>query len=195
MTVAIAVAAVVASYLLGSVPTGLWLGLALRGVDIREQGSKNIGATNTARVLGKKLGIIAFACDVAKGAAPVLAARQFAGGTFLPLACGLAAVAGHMASIYLRFKGGKGVATAAGVFVALTPAATLGALLVFAALFGATRMVSVGSLGAAAALCAAVWALHYPLPICVAGTFVALVVVWKHRANIQRIRAGSENRF
>ena len=187
--------ALLASYLLGSIPTGLWLGLTLRKIDIREQGSKNIGATNTARVLGKKLGIVAFVCDVAKGVIPVMIARNYSTLPLLPLLCGLAAVAGHMAPIYLRFHGGKGVATGAGVFLALCPLAALLAIAVFGVLFAITRMVSAGSIAAAITLCLAIWSLNYPFSLCLAGTLVALLVVWKHRSNIQRIMGGTENRF
>ena len=191
----IVVVATVVSYLLGSIPTGLWLGLSLRNIDIREHGSKNIGATNTARVLGKTLGLVAFVCDVAKGMIPVAVARYGTDISFLPLACGLAAVGGHMAPVYLRFRGGKGVATAAGVFLALCPIATFAALGVFGTVFGVTRMVSAGSILAAVTLSVSLWGLHYPASLCWAGTLIALLVVLKHKSNIQRIIKGSENRF
>ena len=187
--------AIVLSYLLGSIPTGLWLGLKLRGVDIREHGSKNIGATNTMRVLGKKLGAIALAADMAKGAIPVLAIARLGHWEYLPLACGVAAVIGHTASLFLRFRGGKGVATGTGVFLALCPVPTLIAALVFAAVVALTRMVSAGSICAAVALCIAVYCVEPSAPLKGIVTLVALFVLWKHRSNMQRILKGTENRI
>jgi len=187
--------AIVISYLLGSVPTGLWLGLKFRGVDIREHGSKNIGATNTMRVLGKKLGILALLADMAKGAIPVLAVARLGDWEYLPLACGVAAVVGHMASFFLRLRGGKGVATGTGVFLSLCPIPTLIAALVFAMIVVFTRMVSAGSIGAAVALCVAVYLLEPSMPLKGIVTFVAFFVIWKHRSNIQRIYKGTENRL
>jgi glycerol-3-phosphate acyltransferase PlsY len=189
-------AAVLLSYLLGSVPTGLWLGMWLRGVDIREQGSKNIGATNTMRVLGKTLGALALAGDAGKGLISVLLFSRIGNWQYLPLACGLAAIFGHLFPLYLKFKGGKGVATGAGVFFALAPLPTLAALGVFIAVVAVGRMVSLGSLCAAATLTLLVWILpQHSLPLQVLTTLVAVFVFWKHRANIQRILQGTENRI
>lgn len=106
MISAVELASVLAAYVLGSVPTGLWLGLRLRHVDIREHGSKNIGATNTMRVLGKQLGAVALACDILKGLIPVLLAQRYGVWAYLPIACGLAAIVGHTFPIFLKFKGG-----------------------------------------------------------------------------------------
>ena len=114
-------AATAFSYVLGSVPTGLWLGLKLRNIDIREHGSRNIGATNTLRVLGRKLGIITLAMDVLKGWLPVAFALWLGVWDYLPILCGLAAILGHTFSLFLRFRGGKGVATSTGVFLGLAP--------------------------------------------------------------------------
>lgn len=188
------VLAILLSYIAGSVPTGLWLGLKLRGTDIREHGSKNIGATNTMRVLGKPLGAAALTVDIAKGAIPVLVFARLDSWEFLPLACGLAAVIGHTASVFLRFRGGKGVATGAGVFLALSPLPTLAAAGVFIAVVALTRMVSAGSMCAAAVLCAALWLTDTPWPLRGIGTLVAVLVIWKHRTNLQRILRGTENR-
>ncbi len=187
--------AVVISYVLGSIPTGLWLGLKLRGIDIREHGSKNIGATNTWRVLGKKLGALAFAGDVAKGMVSVLLVSKLGTWQYLPLACGLAAIFGHTMSLFLKFKGGKGVATAAGVYLALVPIPTLIALGVFAAMFAATRMVSVGSITACVVLLAGVLVTNNPLALKVITALVVALIVWKHRSNIGRILKGEENRL
>ena len=133
-------AAIAFSYLLGSVPTGLWLGLKLRNIDIREHGSRNIGATNTLRVLGKKLGAITLAMDVLKGWLPVAAALWLNVWDYLPILCGLAAILGHTFSVFLRFRGGKGVATSTGVFLGLAPMPTLIAALVFGVVVAATRI-------------------------------------------------------
>ncbi len=186
---------VAASYLLGSVPTGLWLGLWLRGVDIRQHGSRNIGATNTLRVLGKGLGGAALAADMAKGLIPVLVAGQLSSWPHLPLLCGVAAILGHVFSIFLKFSGGKGVATSTGVFLGLAPVPTLLAACVFAAVAFPTRMVSAGSLSAALALAVAVFLIDATLPVRIATVLLALLVFWKHRSNIGRILRGEENRF
>lgn len=202
------IAAILLSYVAGSIPTGLWVGKWLRGVDIREHGSCNIGATNTLRVLGKKLGALALAGDVGKGLLAVLVIARMGGDwPYTPLACGLAAIFGHIAPVFLKFKGGKGVATSTGVFLALAPLATLIAACVFAAVVCATRMVSAGSLSAATALLIAVYILPhgwatYPthaLPhgwaLRIVATVVALLVFVRHRTNVQRILKGEENRF
>jgi glycerol-3-phosphate acyltransferase PlsY len=192
--IVIVLLAIASSYVLGSVPTGLWLGLTLRKIDIREHGSKNIGATNTMRVLGKKLGAVALIADVSKGIVPVLLIARIGVWPELPLACGVAAVVGHTASIFLRFRGGKGVATGAGAFLALCPVPTLIAAAVFGVVVALTRMVSAGSMSGAVALCAAIYALDASWPLRIAATFVAVYVIWKHRSNIKRILQGVENR-
>lgn len=192
---AMSVVAIALSYVLGSIPTGLWLGLKLRGVDIRQHGSKNIGATNTMRVLGKKLGAVALVVDVSKGIIPVLLFSRLGASEHLAPACGVAAILGHTASIFVRFRGGKGVATGAGVFLALTPFPTLIAAAVFAAVVALTRMVSAGSMSAAVALCAAIYATDTSWPLRIMATFLAAFVIWRHRTNIQRILNGIENRI
>ena len=196
--------AIVVSYLLGSIPAAYIAGKA-KGIDLRKHGSGNLGATNVMRVLGTKIGLVVFLLDMAKGAAPVYFFPKWlaASGGFhvdaiiVGIACGIAAIFGHVRPIYLKFgKGGKGVATAAGVFLALAPAQTLLALLVFAAVLFASGYVSLGSLTSAAALpivLAATVGIHSPLfAISIA---VALFVFWTHRANIARLRAGEEHRF
>ena len=183
------------AFVLGSVPTGLWLGLGLRGIDIREHGSQNIGATNTLRVLGKGLGAVALLGDMLKGLLPVLAAQAYTAAPGLPVACGIAAILGHTFSIFLRFRGGKGVATSTGVFLGLAPIATGIAFVVFMATLAVTRMVSAGSLAAALALSVAVALLPAPWPVrCVVWTAAVLVFI-RHRANIQRILNGTESRI
>lgn len=195
MTVLTSVGAIALSYVVGSIPTGLWLGLKLRGIDIREHGSRNIGATNTMRVLGKTLGAIALVCDMAKGLVPVLVFGRAAAWEYLPLACGLAAVLGHTASLFLRFGGGKGVATGAGMFLGLCPVPSLIAGAVLVVMVAITRMVSVGSMSAALTLCAVLYLTDTPWPLRMVATFVACLVLWRHRTNVQRILKGEESRL
>lgn len=190
---------VVIAYVLGSIPTGLWLGLRLRGIDIREHGSRNIGATNTLRVLGKQLGSIALAGDIVKGAISVglghFAVINFGAWAYAPLACGLAAIVGHTFSLFTKFKGGKGVATSAGVFLALAWKPTLAAAIVFVIVTAYTRMVSAGSIMAAVTLVVAAYFFHIELVLLTIIVAVALLVVVKHRSNIVRILRGTESRL
>ena len=183
------------SYVLGSIPTGLWLGLRLKRVDIREHGSMNIGATKTLRVLRKVLGAAALVADIAKGAAAVLLVSRLSTWEYAPMACGLAAIAGHNWSFFLKFKGGKGVATSAGVFGSLAPMPMLVAFAVFVGIFALTRMVSAGSIMAAIALTVGVLILPNDTALRAVTVIVAAAVIVKHRSNIRRILAGTENRF
>jgi glycerol-3-phosphate acyltransferase PlsY len=196
-----------AAYLIGGIPFGYLIGLS-RGVNIFEQGSGNIGATNVGRVLGRKFGTLAFVLDFAKGAVPVLVAMNAAAalatdlrGEELGVIAGLAAVLGHLFPVYLRFRGGKGVATAAGVVVVLLPLGALVGLLVWVGVVAATRYVSAGSLAAAVALCG-VRLLTNPAPfagenlVLTAFCFVAAgLVLVRHRANIARLLQGKENQL
>ena len=196
-------AVIVLSYVLGSIPTGLWMGKAWRGVDIREHGSQNIGATNTLRVLGKKFGALALAGDVLKGAIAVLVMGELSAWPHAPLACGAAAIAGHTWSIFLRFRGGKGVATSAGVLLALIPVSTVAGLAVFALVTCVSRMVSAGSIIAAAVIGALVLILerdpltHLEHDAVIRGVVLLMVavVIIRHRTNIQRIMRGEEHTF
>lgn len=189
------IAAIALSYLIGCTPTGLWLGLRLRGIDLRRHGSLNIGATNTMRVLGKRLGAVALAGDMAKGAIAVLVFGRMGAWEHLPVVCGLAAILGHTAPIYLRFHGGKGVATGAGTFLALCPIPTLIAGAVFALTAATTRMVSAGSMSAAVTLCAVLYVTDASWVIRLIATFVTLLILWRHRTNIRRILRREENRI
>lgn len=182
-----------AAYLLGAIPFGLVLARVFKGIDVREHGSQNIGATNVARTAGKPLGVLTLVFDAAKGAAPVLAAQHLAWG-WLAAVGGLVAVLGHVLPIYLRFRGGKGVATAAGVFGALAPLPTAIALGVFLLLVIPFRVVSVGSLAASVALVAATVALDEPTPIVALAAAVAVVIFVRHRGNIRRLFFGREPR-
>lgn len=180
-------AAVCLSLVLGSIPTGLWLGLWLKGVDIRKSGSGNIGATNTMRTLGKSYGAAALAFDVFKGWLPVAAAMKFHAWEYLPILCGLAAIAGHTFSIFVRFRGGKGVATSTGVFLGLAPMPMIVAGVVFFAVLFATRMVSAGSVAAAASMAATVFLFPLPWSTRIITVMVALLIIVRHQSNIRRI--------
>ena len=196
----------VLAYLLGSIPFGYLLVRFFRKQDVRACGSGNIGATNVARSGGKGLGILTLALDLAKGLAAVLIARHFA--PFLPahpsaipstlaVAAGVLAVIGHVFPAWLGFRGGKGVATALGVFLGIAPWAALASLTVFILLVLTTRLVSLASI-AGAALIPLFALLTVPDrdPIFVGGLmFIALLVILKHRANIVRLLHGQESRF
>jgi glycerol-3-phosphate acyltransferase PlsY len=186
-----------ASYLLGATPTAYIAGRLARGIDLREHGSKNLGATNVYRVLGWRWAIPVALIDVLKGTIPVaLFARWAAGGPWLAVALGVAAVLGHVFSPFMRFKGGKGVATALGVFLALAPMAVLIALPVWGGSLWLTGYVSLSSLLAAASF--PVWVrLTAPGAVAAFWASVALaaLIVFSHRVNVQRLLAGTENRF
>ena len=179
------------AYLVGSIPSGLVLSRG-SGIDIRTQGSGNIGATNVARLLGKKLGALTLLCDIAKGFLPIwLAARFLEPGPALALV-GAASVLGHMFPVYLRFRGGKGVATALGLFLYLAPWAVVLALALFLAVVRLTGFVSAGSLAASAALPLLVPKLGGASWQVALALFVAVMIWIKHRANIRRLLNGTE---
>lgn len=183
------------AYLLGSVPTGLLLAKAFGGLDIRAAGSGNIGATNVYRTLGKKVGVMTLAGDCLKGLLPVLAAKQMGLPEAWVVAVGLAAFLGHVYTVFLGFKGGKGVATALGVFLGVSPLSVLIALGVFAAVILKWRYVSLASIMAAASMPAIV-AILDKKPLVIAMTIaISALVVFKHRENIGRLMAGTESRF
>jgi glycerol-3-phosphate acyltransferase PlsY len=187
-----------ASYLLGAIPASYLAGRLVRGIDLREHGSRNLGATNLYRVLGWKFAVPVGLFDAAKGAIPVLLfAPRVSDSQLFALACGIAAVIGHVFSVFVRFRGGKGVATAAGVMLALTPAALGVAALVWATLVFLTGYVSVGSIVAAAVFPLAVFLLEHPdrPEILWIDAAVAAGIIWLHRANIRRLLAGTESRF
>jgi glycerol-3-phosphate acyltransferase PlsY len=191
----------VAAYLLGAIPFGLILGRLFGSADVRKAGSGNIGATNVARVAGPIAGVFTLVLDAAKGAAAVWLAGRFANdsATWMVIA-GLAALLGHCFPIWLRFRGGKGVATAAGVFLVLCPLALLGSLTLFILVVVFWRYVSLGSIAAAAAIPLLIyflWAPHHapPLTVTFGALAAALLVVYKHDANIQRLVEGREPRF
>jgi len=192
----IALAAAFVSYLLGSIPFGQ-IAAHIKGIDLREHGSGNVGATNAIRILGKKFGIPVLLADIVKGwAAAALVPRAF--GLSSPEAgilCGVASVVGHIWPATLKFRGGKGVATSAGVLFALAPWATLVGLLAFLIVLLVFRYVSLASLSAAVALVSVLWIRPEPLTLRLAGTALGVVVVLRHRSNVSRLLAGTEARI
>ena len=186
---------IVAAYVLGATPTSYIAGKLVRGIDLREHGSKNLGATNVFRILGWKYAIPVALFDMAKGAVPVLLAPRTPY-AWLPVAVGGAAVLGHMYSPYVRFKGGKGVATAAGMFLALAPIAVLIALPVWGLCLWLTGYVSLSSIVAVLSVPLTV-RLTQPEASYVFWASVGLValIIFAHRRNIARLLAGTENRF
>jgi glycerol-3-phosphate acyltransferase PlsY len=186
------------AYLLGSVPWGLVLTRMFTTVDIRRQGSGNIGATNVRRLAGTPLGLLTLAGDLLKGAGPVYLAGNVTGldpiqQAFFVSVAALAAFAGHLFPLYLKLKGGgKGVATAAGCFLVISPMSVLAALIAFLLVLGWSGRVSAGSLSAAAVLPAAVWwRLGSPV-YCGCAALMAVLIVLRHRDNIRRLLNGSE---
>ena len=190
------------AYLLGSIPFGYLLVRFVRKEDIRAVGSGNIGATNVARAGSKGLGVLTLVLDLTKGVAAVLLARHFAAGPMgapsdIEVGAAVAAVLGHVFPVWLRFRGGKGVATALGVFLALVPAVALAGVMVFALVVGVSRLVSLASIIAAAAMpILAMVLVPDRSPAYLGGViFISLVVILKHHANIARLMHGTEPKF
>jgi glycerol-3-phosphate acyltransferase PlsY len=183
------------AYFLGSVPMGVVLTKLFSGVDPRTQGSKNIGATNVYRTAGKKLGILTLLGDILKGVIPVVLARGTLESHFWIGAVALVAFLGHIYPIFLKFKGGKGVATGLGIFLALSPLPTLLAAIVFVLVVFKWRYISLGSLTAAAGVVVFL-ALLDPHKIYIPFAFiVAALIFYRHRENIERLMGGRENKF
>jgi glycerol-3-phosphate acyltransferase PlsY len=189
---------IAAAFLVGSIPWGLVLTRWVAGVDVRTVGSGNVGATNASRVLGRKWGVVVLLLDAGKGVVPVqlfphLAGR--AGVEWMSVACGLAAVLGHVFSPFLRFKGGKGVATSIGAVATLAPTCALAVFAVFVVVLLASGYMSAASVAAAAALAPSAFVLHRTPEFLAFAALVAAVVIARHRANLGRIAAGTEPRF
>jgi acyl phosphate:glycerol-3-phosphate acyltransferase len=192
---------VVARYVLGSIPFGVILAQVFGGTDVRQHGSGNIGATNVSRVAGPAAGVLTLLLDAGKGAAAVWLAARFTGqnATAMILA-GLAALAGHCFSMWLRLKGGKGVATGLGVFVALCPLAAVSGFVVFLLVFLYWRYVSLASLAGAAAMPLLIyflWAPKHapPLSVTIGTLLAAALIFYKHSANLRRLTQGTEPKF
>ncbi len=189
------------AWLIGATPFGYLAG-KLRGIDIRQHGSGNIGATNVLRVLGKPIGITTLVLDVLKGLVPVIIAQRVAGPdhSLVPILAAVAAILGHNYTFWLGFKGGKGIATSAGAIAPLIPVPLAIALVLWGLSFALTRYVSVASIVAAVSLpiTAALQAWRTGLwdwPLLIFTLFLAVMATWRHRSNLQRLRAGTESRF
>jgi len=193
------------AYLLGSIPTGYLAGRA-KGIDIRAVGSGNIGATNAFRILGKTAGTVVLVVDGLKGWLAVALLPQLVHGWFFPMAAsaeihqslqitaGVAAILGHNYTCWLKFKGGKGIATSAGVLAALVPLSFLTGLVVWVVVCLVTRYVSVASITAALVLPFATWFFHYGALMVVATALMSALAIYKHKANILRLMNGTENK-
>ena len=194
----------VISYVLGSVPNALWIGKVFKGIDIREHGSRNTGSTNAARVLGAKLGILTLILDVSKGLVPTLMAILLKADFFENLTkilnfdyvlVGICAILGHVFSMFMNFKGGKAVATTLGVFLILVPKAILFAAIVFFVVFAISRYVSLSSILAAISLPIFIYFLYQQTIYVILGILIAILIVVKHRSNIERLKNGTESKF
>ncbi len=184
----------VLGYGIGSLPIGFLLA-RFKGIDLRRTGSGNVGAANVHRTAGLTIALIVVAIDLAKGAASVALAARVAADLDAEVTAGVAAIAGHIYPVWLRFRGGKGVATACGTFALLAPAATAIAAAAFVATVWSTRYVSLGSVVATAALPPLAWALDAPLPVMAGGTIAALLIIPRHAGNLSRLAGGTERRL
>ena len=182
------------AYLVGSIPTGVLLG-RVAGVDVRKQGSGNIGATNVARTAGRTLGIFTLIGDALKGLGPVLICRALELDEAIVAAAAVAALCGHVFSVFLGFRGGKGVATGVGVLLGLAPASLPIPLTIFGATMAATRTVSLSSILAVLSAPFAVLLFRYPPAIAAAALAMAVLIISRHHENISRLLAGTERRF
>ena len=195
------VLAAILSYFIGGIPFSYIAGKWAQGIDLRQHGSGNLGASNTYRILGGRIALVVLGLDILKGLIPVVVASRFDIPGIEPwhsIAAAAGAVIGHLYSPYLKFSGGKGIATSAGAFLGLAPFAFMAAFIVFLIVFAIRRIVSLASLCAAVTLPIAAWigpgfglGYHYRSVQWVA-TLVMVVVIWKHRGNIRRLREGTE---
>ena len=186
-------AVVAFGYLAGSIPFAFLLARR-RGIDLRHTGSGNVGAANVLRTSGVPNAVIAFVLDAAKGAVAVLVAQRLSAEPATPVAGGLASIIGHIYPVWLGFRGGKGVATAGGVFAVLTPAALGIAAAVFVLAIWVTRYISVGSMAAAVTLAVTTAAMDVPAAVTVGSVIAAVIIVHRHRDNLARLIAGTERR-
>jgi glycerol-3-phosphate acyltransferase PlsY len=187
---------IVIAYVIGSIPTGYWLGKVWKGIDVRQHGSGNLGATNVLRVLGPVPGGFTLAFDIFKGFLAVCLMRKY-GINSEPwaVAAGVVAILGHTTSFFVRFRGGKGVATSLGVFAALLPWPALFAVIAFIISLLLTRRVSVGSIAGVLTLSISAFVRHEHPLLAYTSAAIAAMVLWTHRANIQRLLAGTEPRI
>jgi glycerol-3-phosphate acyltransferase PlsY len=189
--------ALVAAYLVGGIPFGYLLVRWKTGEDVREKGSGNIGATNVLRTTGRWVAVATLVLDIAKGVFAVWLADKLSGGSPLWMSlAALAVMAGHAFPVFLKFQGGKAVASFIGAFLYLTPIPMIAALLVFIIVVAVTRQISMGSIIAAGSVPLAVWLIEHPPAIVILAALVAAVfLIYRHRGNIERIRSGTENVF
>ncbi len=185
---------VIFAYLLGSVPVGFILG-SLCGVDVRQAGSGNVGATNVARVVGKRVGLLTLIGDVAKGFIPAFLSLQLVSDPRVSAFVGLAAFLGHLYPVFLKFQGGKGVATALGIFLALAPMTAIVLVLVFSLAAMVSRVVSLASMVASGLAPIVIWCFPHPPFLIWVSVAMALWVIFRHRENLQRLLSGTEPRF
>jgi acyl phosphate:glycerol-3-phosphate acyltransferase len=186
---------IVLAYLIGSVPFALIIAKRWGAPDLRHVGSGNLGAANVLRASGVTAGVLVAVLDMGKGIAGVLLASRLDGSNATPAVAGFAAIVGHIYPVWLRFRGGKGVATACGVFTALAPVAMPPALVVFVVAAWATKYISVGSVLASAALPPIAYAVGTPMPVVVAAAAAATLIVFRHRSNLARVWLGTERRI
>ena len=185
--------AIAIAYFVGSIPFAYLLSRR-SGIDLRRVGSGNVGASNVLRTSGVRTAVLAMALDAAKGSLAVLVTAPLAGGPVTPVAAGVASIVGHIYPVWLRFRGGKGVATAAGVFAVLTPAALGLAAAVFLVSVWVTRYISVGSMVGATTLAVVAAAGDSPAIVAVGAGISAGIILHRHRANVGRLLAGTERR-
>ena len=192
------------AYIAGSIPNALWVGKVFRGIDLREHGSKNTGATNAARVLGWKLGVTVLILDALKGAVPVCLAQVLKVNVladmtgiqgFDAIVVGLCAILGHTFSVFLKFKGGKGVATTLGVFAVLAPKAIFVLAAIFFITFFVFKYVSLSSIISAACLPLFVYLFYKNVPLTLISMALGIIIIVKHKSNIIRLISGTENKF
>ena len=188
-------AVIIVAYLIGSIPFALILARRWGAADLRSVGSGDLGAANVMRASGVAAGVLVAALDMAKGAASVWLAARVSTGEAVPAAAGLAAIVGHIYPVWLRFRGGKGVATACGVFAVLTPLAIPPALAVFMAIVWLTKYISLGSVVASVVLPSLAYALGSPTPSVLAAIAASIIIVFRHRSNVLRLRTGTERRL
>ena len=186
---------VLLGYGLGSLPLGYLVASRAKGIDLRRVGSGNVGAANTYRTAGLAAALIVILVDVAKGASSVFFAARFGSGAADPVAAGVAAIIGHVYPVWLRFHGGKGVATACGVFWMLAPLATAIAATAFVTIVWVTRYVSLGSIVATIALPPLAWFTDKSIPVVIGAALAAMLIVQRHRANLARLQQGVERRL
>ncbi|ORU00284.1 Acyl-phosphate:glycerol-3-phosphate O-acyltransferase PlsY [Anaerovibrio sp. JC8] len=187
--------ACVASYLIGSIPNGLILGKAVWGVDLREHGSGNIGATNAWRTIGKPAGICIFVLDMLKGFLGAGLGLFYAGAPEYGVLCGILAVVGHSWSIFLKFKGGKSVSTGLGVLIMLMPIIAVIVFLVWLAIVFVTRYVSLGSIVGAAMVPVLSYIFDMPMVYTGFGALAAVFIIYRHKSNIERLLNGTESKI